>query len=93
MIIVRPDLEADDVTKSIERVEGLIKKNGGEIDRIDRWGKRKLAYPIDSLTEGQYLVVVYKGENETIKELDRVLKISDEIVRHMTFRLPTHQQQ
>lgn len=87
MIIIDPALEADATEATITRFTDLIGNNGGTVENIDRWGRRKLAYEIKHQTDGYYVVVTFKGENPTIDELDRVLKIADETIRHTIVRL------
>lgn len=86
MLIVDPMLEEDATEAVIGRFSDVIEKNGGKVEKIDRWGKRKLAYPINGHAEGYYAIITFKGENKTVDELDRVFKIADEIVRHMIVR-------
>lgn len=86
MLIVDPTLEADATEAVITRYSEIVEKNGGKVERVDRWGKRKLAYEIKGQTDGYYAIITFKGENPAIGELDRVLKIADEIVRHSIVR-------
>lgn len=75
----------DEKTKDgvLERIQTTIKKDGGTIDGIDNWGKRELAYEIDKLSEGDYTLVNFTADPQSISELDRVCRINDAIVRHM----------
>ena len=70
----------------INRFSDLVKKNGGEVDRIDEWGKRRLAYAINYKTEGYYVLMYIKGPSELPRELERNLKIADAILRYITIR-------
>jgi len=67
------------VAKSVAKVTN----NGGVIDKIDRWGKRKLAYLVKDFTEGYYCIFHFTGKPETVAELNRVMRITDDILRHM----------
>ncbi len=87
MYIARPSLEAEQYEALQERVSGLISRDGGEMTGLDVWGKRKLGYPIKHETEGHYVVLTFKGGNELVQELDRVLSITDEILRFKIFRI------
>ncbi len=69
----------------LDRFKGII-ESGGAIQNIDEWGNRKLAYLIDDIGEGYYVLINFEGTPETIKELDRVARISDSIMRHMIIR-------
>ena len=65
------------------RIDGAITGQGGTIDKVDDWGKRKLAYEIDHLSEGNYILVNFHADPTHIQELDRVLRITDAVKRHM----------
>ncbi|MBC7229906.1 MAG: 30S ribosomal protein S6 [Actinobacteria bacterium] len=87
MYIARPNLEPEQYESLQERVSGLISRDGGEMTGLDVWGRRKLGYPIKHETEGHYVVLTFKGGNELVQELDRVLSITDEIMRFKIFRI------
>ncbi len=65
------------------RIEAAVNGQGGEIENVDDWGKRKLAYEIDHLSEGIYILVNFQADPTHIQELDRVLRITDAVKRHM----------
>lgn len=87
MYIARPNLETTQYEALQERVTGLIAQDGGELSGLEVWGKRKLAYPIKHETDGFYVVLTFKGGEALVQELNRVLYITDEILRHKIFRL------
>jgi len=72
--------------KVIEKFKGIIESHGGEIKKLDKWGKRKLAYEVKDFREGYYVVLQVKAEPKLAAELDRVFKITDEVLRHMIVR-------
>ncbi|MDD2401940.1 MAG: 30S ribosomal protein S6 [Clostridia bacterium] len=86
VVIVKTNLEEEATNAVIEKITNLINNNGGELAKIDKWGKRRLAYEINDLAEGIYYLVNFKGIPETVKEIDRVLKITDEVIRFMIIR-------
>lgn len=86
IFIVRTDLEEEATEAIIEKVKGIIENNGAEVINIDKWGKRRLAYEIKHIREGYYVLVNFKGEAKVAAELDRVLKITDAILRHIIVR-------
>ncbi|MCG8402027.1 MAG: 30S ribosomal protein S6 [Firmicutes bacterium] len=86
VVIIRPDLDDEATEAVIEKVRSMIENNGGEIAKVDKWGKRRLAYEINDLREGFYVVFNFKGEAAVAAELDRVLKITDTVIRHMIVR-------
>ena len=65
------------------RIDVAISNNGGKVDDVEDWGKRKLAYEIDGLSEGDYVLINFHADPTQIQELDRVLRIMDAIERHM----------
>ncbi len=83
MFILDPDLEEQEREEVIERVKGEIK---GEVEAVDKWEKRKLAYPINKKREGYYVVMQFKTDAGSIGELDRFLKLEERILRHMIIR-------
>jgi small subunit ribosomal protein S6 len=87
MYIARPNLEPEQYEALQERVAGLIARDGGETTGLDVWGKRRLGYPIKHETDGYYVVLTFKGGEELIRELDRVLSITDEFIRFKIFRM------
>ena len=79
------------VSGVMKRIEVALTENGGQVDNVDNWGKRKLAYEIDKLTEGDYTLVNFHADPTQIAELDRVLRINDAVKRHMIVRRPDHE--
>ena len=75
----------------MKRIDVAISDNGGKVDNVEDWGKRKLAYEIDKLTEGDYTLVNFHADPTQIAELDRVLRINDAVKRHMIVRRPDHE--
>lgn len=82
MFIIDPTLEEAKKEATIETVQGII-ANGGEVVKTDVMGMKKLAYPIAKHEEGYYVVVEFKAEPTLPYELNRKLKISDNVIRHM----------
>ena len=85
VIILLPNLEEEKRTKLLDRLKGIIEADGS-ISNIDEWGNRKLAYLINDIGEGYYVLINFEAKPETIQELNRVAKISDSIMRHMIIR-------
>lgn len=67
----------------VTKFDKLLVDNGATIEKTDRWGKRRLAYEINDLKDGYYVLITFEAEAEAIKELDRVMRITDGILRHM----------
>jgi small subunit ribosomal protein S6 len=88
MIILDPGLDDDAVRASVDRSTDLIRANGGTVGRVDRWGRRRLAYEIRHQREGYYVLVEASAPPAAMAELDRVLLLADEVLRHKVIRLP-----
>ena len=82
MVIVDGSAEEAQVEGVVKRITEILTTGGGEVSNVDRWGKRRFAYEIDHKTEGVYLVVQFTAESETLGELERVLSLADEVIRH-----------
>lgn len=87
MVIVDAELDDDVIDAQVKRVAELVTQRGGEIKNEDRWGRRRFAYEINHKTEGYYVVWEFVGGSE-LAQLERALRLADEIVRHKLFRLP-----
>ena len=83
MFIVNPQLSEDDTKAIVEKFTALMAENG-EIEQDNEWGKRRLAYPINDLMEGYYVLVNHKADTQFIKELTRLFNINENIMRSMT---------
>ncbi|MDD3652657.1 MAG: 30S ribosomal protein S6 [Desulfotomaculaceae bacterium] len=86
VFILRPDLDEEKNTAVIDKFSDLIVNQGGEITKLDRWGKRRLAYEVKDYREGFYVVLHINAESKVSSELDRVFKITDEVLRHIIIR-------
>jgi len=86
MFIVKPELDEEQVGTATDRVHQLVVANGGEVTKTAAWGKRRLAYQVGGLREGYYVVSNFNIEADKIVELERVLKISDTVFRHLLVR-------
>ena len=86
MYVIDAALEDSARTELINRFSELVQKNGGEVERVDEWGKRRLAYEIQKETEGYYVLVTFSCEPDFLKELDRVYNITEGVLRTMIIR-------
>lgn len=82
MFILVPD-EKEVLEKEVDSIEELIEKNGGKIEKTDQWGKKRLAYDIRDLEEGYYVLITFSANSPCVKELDRVMRIKESVLRHM----------
>jgi len=88
MYIVRPELDEEAVQQAIDRVNQLVETNGGQVRRVTPWGKRRLAYTVKDQREGYYIVTDVELDRSRVQEVERVLKISDTVFRHLLVRQP-----
>lgn len=84
--ILQPDLEEEATKQLIEKFGKIITDEGGEITEFNPWGIKRLAYEIDDFRDGYYVVLKYRAEHAATKELDRVLNITDGVLRHIIIR-------
>ena len=88
LYIVRADLDDDKVQDAVKRVNTLIERSGGTIERTNLWGKRKLAYEVKHQKEGSYVLQDFQLEPNRVPELESSLKITEEVLRHLIVRKP-----
>src|SRR5256885_144261 len=88
LYIVRADLDDDKVQDAVKRVNTLIERSGGTIERTNLWGKRKLAYEVKHQKEGAYVLQDFQLEPSRVPELESSLKITEEVLRHLVVRKP-----
>ena len=88
LYIVRPDVEETDLPEVTKRVDTLIESLEGSIQRTNVWGKRRLAYEVDHLKEGHYVLTDFQIEPARVPEMEATLKISDTVFRHLIVRKP-----
>jgi small subunit ribosomal protein S6 len=88
MVIIDVGLEEDAIRDSVERATSLITSRGGTVSRADRWGKRRFAYELHHRWEGYYVLIEASSEPAVMAELDRMLHLADEVIRHKVIRLP-----
>ena len=88
MLILPADADEALVGTAVDRIAKIISTDGGTIDDIDRWGRKRFAYEIANQHEGYYVVVRFHAEPSVQAELDRTLKLADEVIRHKVLLLP-----
>lgn len=85
--VLQPSLDEDLVEEVVKRFQQLIQDRGGSVDEVDLWGRRRLAYEIADQREGYYVVLKFHGDDRVIKELDRVMKMAEGVLRHLIVSL------
>ena len=83
LFFVAPTIDEETRAGVMKRIETTIAAGEGKVDNVDVWGKRKLAYEVNGLTDGDYTLIDFHADPQNIAELDRVLRITDAVVRHM----------
>jgi small subunit ribosomal protein S6 len=90
--VVSPDATDEQVTELHTQVDGIVQRMGGQLEKTENWGRRKLAYEIGRHKEGTYVLEVILGSGELMKEIDRRLKVFDLVIRHLTVRVDEEQE-
>lgn len=86
LYIIKPELEEEQIAAVVEKYKQLVADNGGQVTQVEEWGKRKLAYEVKKYREGYYVLMNFKGTVETANELDRIFRISDDVIRYLLVR-------
>ncbi|HET7356681.1 MAG TPA: 30S ribosomal protein S6 [Nocardioidaceae bacterium] len=86
MVILDPNLEERTVAPSLDTYLNVVRKDGGSVDNVDIWGRRRLAYEVDKHAEGIYAVIDLQAEPATVKELDRQLSLNESVLRTKVVR-------
>ena len=89
--IVSPDASDDQIADLHKQVDAIVQRLHGQLDKTENWGRRKLAYEIGRHKEGTYVLEVIFGSGELMKEIDRRLKVSDLVIRHLVVRVDEDQ--
>ena len=90
MVILDPNLEERTVAPSLDTYLNVVRSDGGNIENVDVWGRRRLAYEINKFTEGIYAVITLQAEPATVKELDRQLGLNESVLRTKVIRPDVH---
>lgn len=86
MYVIDTNIDETTRTNLINRMAERVAQNGGKVDRVDEWGKRRLAYPINYKTEGYYVLMYITAPSELPRELERRMKINENVLRYLTVR-------
>jgi len=87
IVVVRPEADEENLETTVESVGRFITGKGGVVSEVERWGKRRLAYPIKQYGEGHYVLTHFQMKPEYNEELETNLKISEEVIRHLLIKL------
>lgn len=89
LFIIRPDAPEEEIDGIVEPLKAVVTQNGGTVDKVDKWGTRKLAYRVRKYREGHYVLLQFSTDKaaETVKELERRLRVSDTVIKFLTVRI------
>ena len=87
LFIIKPDATEEEIDQIIEQMTGVVTTAGGTVDKMEKWGKRRLAYRVDKHREGYYVLIQFTSGPETVKELERRLRVTDSVIKFLTVRI------
>src|SRR5947209_19937114 len=87
LFIIRPDAPDEEVDPFLEQMKGVVANAGGTVEKVDKGGKRRLAYKVDKYREGAYVLFQFSSGPETVKEFERRLRVSDLVIKFLTVRI------
>lgn len=87
LFIMRPDSIQEDIDAFLEQISAVITSAGGRIEKLQKWGIRKLAYPVEKRNEGYYVLLQYAALSDVVKEIQRRFRVSDMVLKYITVRI------
>ena len=87
LFIVRPDATDEEIDPVVEQLKHVITEAGGTVDKTEKWGVRKLAYRVMKHSEGQYILLQFTAKPDTVKEVERRLRVADLVMKYLTVRI------
>ncbi|HWE48202.1 MAG TPA: 30S ribosomal protein S6 [Bryobacteraceae bacterium] len=87
LFIVKPDATEEEIDGLVDQMSKNVTAAGGTIDKVDKWGKRRLAYKIDKNREGHYILMQFSAEPSVVKEFERRLRVQDAVIKFLTVRI------
>lgn len=91
IFIVHPSLTDEDVQKILEKAKATVEKSGGTVERLESWGKKKLAYEVKKEKKGVYVQLNYRGNGAVVTELERMFRLDDALLKFLTVKLDERQ--
>jgi len=86
-VVLKPNLNEEEAKAEFEKIQGLVSRFGGVVDKVDEWGKRKLAYEIDKINEGIYFFIIFTAEAEAPAEIESRIRIMESVLRYLIISL------
>lgn len=87
MFILKSDLPEEETERIVSQMEAVVTSTGGSLNKVDKMGRRRLAYPLGKYHDGYYVLFALECESSTLQELERRLKVADSVLRHLTVRV------
>ena len=87
LFIARPDATPEEMDPFVDQLKNVITHTGGTLEKVDKWGVRKLAYRVGKYNEGQYILLQFNAQPETVKEIERRLRVADFVMKFITVRI------
>ena len=87
MYILKPDMEEEKKDALVKRFSDIVEKSGGKVEKIDEWGNKRLAYPIQYINDGYYVLMTFEADPALPAELERNYKIADDVLRYIVINL------
>jgi small subunit ribosomal protein S6 len=87
LFIVRPDATDEEIDPLLDQLAGVIKASGGSVEKTEKWGVRRLAYRVQKRNEGNYILLQFSSGPETVREIERRLRVSDLVLKFITVRI------
>ena len=87
LFIVRPDATDEEIDPVVEQLRSVITTGGGALDKVDKWGVRKLAYRVQKRNEGYYILLQFSAGPDAVKEIERRLRVNDLVMKYITVRI------
>jgi small subunit ribosomal protein S6 len=87
LFIVKPDATEEEIDHLVDQMSKSVTATGGTIDKVDKWGKRRLAYRIEKHREGSYILMQFSAEPSTVREFERRLRVQDSVIKFLTVRI------
>ncbi|MGI8991457.1 MAG: 30S ribosomal protein S6 [Bryobacteraceae bacterium] len=87
LFILKPETTEEETDHFVEQMTGVVTHAGGTVDKVEKWGKRRLAYRVDKFKDGAYVLMQFTSSAETVKEFERRLRVSDFVIKFLTVRI------
>ncbi len=87
LFIIKPESTEEEIDQVIETMKGVVSAAGGTVDKVDKWGKRRLAYRVNKHREGSYVLMQFSAGSQTVKEFERRLRVTDSVIKFLTVRI------